>query len=51
MKIRSHRRKYFALFSVLNSSEEDLNPVNGETTIFQKWGAALQANGNALDRR
>lgn len=40
----------FALFSVLNYSDEDLKPVNRETTIFQKWKAALQSNGKALDQ-
>ena len=42
---KSHRDIFLALFSVLNSFDEDLNPLNQETTIFQKWKAALQVNG------
>lgn len=38
------------MFSVLNSSDEDVNPENWETTIFQKWKAALQSNGKTLDQ-
>lgn len=29
---------------MLNSSDEDLKPLNQETTIFQKWKAASQVN-------
>lgn len=35
---------------MVNVSDEDLRSLNGKTTLFQKWKAALQDNGKVLGR-